>query len=664
MIALRICDNCARKPVSAVCVPGLSLYDVHDLSRHYDVYRVRPCIASARCRSRFSRVSLEGMALTSIVVRDRFPRESCERASCGELSQAHDGLDMVIMASAHLRLVHLARKVSAMPRVGRPGWRRPAIFLPISISPALVRTLTLLIHRTMKSSCSCKYPDMSIYISCVRSVILLYIVSYPAQGYCEGVVGNFHGDAVRFHGRLKKPVLTKRGSAASPISRPSSSQSAFTVSARDAPSPAVLSVREAFSPVALSPRDSWSPLVMRDVPPPQASALQIEPSVSSSSSMSFSAASQSPLASPNPERSMSHESQATSLSSAPITPADDSADGASIARTADASDTESLVPPIRLEDIAKQLSSDSPVEHFYSPSPTTSRFPPGDRDSVYSDDEPNPRISIASSDNGGVNIGLSLLGDGGDDSDDSDAESFSAIRRVQSPESTFSLRVPMTAGSESQYSESPRSTTQFARVASPDSTVEGPFEPPSARSESHYSASPPASQALDLPPTARSERSESNYSGSPVSTRAPLPPGEGIVRPESEYDFSEDWEGADDIYDQYRYSRFSMASKMSRMSRRTCMLPSRQNIFLCALRRRRVASWCGSLSISRKDRVAQDAIGPAYTTRGYTAQWDAAEAGLWAGTRMQAADSRSHGGLTQYGRAKSVHSSSSVQSDT
>ncbi|EIW51904.1 uncharacterized protein TRAVEDRAFT_76331, partial [Trametes versicolor FP-101664 SS1] len=29
-------------------------------------------------------------------------------------------------------------------------------------------------------------------------------------GYCEGVVGNLVADAVRFHGRLKKPVLTKR----------------------------------------------------------------------------------------------------------------------------------------------------------------------------------------------------------------------------------------------------------------------------------------------------------------------------------------------------------------------------------------------------------------------------------------------------------------------
>ena len=92
---------------------------------------------------------------------------------------------------------------------------------------------------------------------------------------------------------------------------------------------------------------------------------------------------------------MSHESQATSLSSIPITPADDGVDNVSIA-----SDTASLVPPIRLEEIAKQLSDDSPVEHVHSSELTASRFPPVDRDSsVYSDDElPNPRISVASSD--------------------------------------------------------------------------------------------------------------------------------------------------------------------------------------------------------------------------------------------------------------------------
>ena len=42
-----------------------------------------------------------------------------------------------------------------------------------------------------------------------------------------------------------------------------------------------------------------------------------------------------------------------------------------------------------------------------------------------------------------------------------------------------------------------------------------------------------------------------------------------MARSESEYgsEGEGDWEGADDIYDQYRYSRFSMASKMSRFSK-------------------------------------------------------------------------------------------------
>ncbi|KAH9947343.1 hypothetical protein B0H21DRAFT_663894, partial [Amylocystis lapponica] len=31
-------------------------------------------------------------------------------------------------------------------------------------------------------------------------------------GYCEGVVGRFRGESVRFHSRLKKPVMTKRAS--------------------------------------------------------------------------------------------------------------------------------------------------------------------------------------------------------------------------------------------------------------------------------------------------------------------------------------------------------------------------------------------------------------------------------------------------------------------
>ncbi|KAI0737573.1 hypothetical protein C8Q80DRAFT_1061597, partial [Daedaleopsis nitida] len=47
------------------------------------------------------------------------------------------------------------------------------------------------------------------------SSLRLPSLSESFQGYCEGVVDTFHSDAVRLHGRLKKPVLTKRQSIAS-----------------------------------------------------------------------------------------------------------------------------------------------------------------------------------------------------------------------------------------------------------------------------------------------------------------------------------------------------------------------------------------------------------------------------------------------------------------
>ncbi|KZT68516.1 hypothetical protein DAEQUDRAFT_656014, partial [Daedalea quercina L-15889] len=37
-------------------------------------------------------------------------------------------------------------------------------------------------------------------------------------GYCEGVIGRFRASYVRFHGRLKKPVMTKRSSSGHSIS--------------------------------------------------------------------------------------------------------------------------------------------------------------------------------------------------------------------------------------------------------------------------------------------------------------------------------------------------------------------------------------------------------------------------------------------------------------
>ncbi|CDO78290.1 hypothetical protein BN946_scf184674.g12 [Trametes cinnabarina] len=335
---------------------------------------------------------------------------------------------------------------------------------------------------------------------------IIVLMQIPGQsdlylGYCEGVVGHFRGDAVRFHGRLKKPVLTKRQSAVSPIARPSSSQSAITVAARDNPSPAI-STSLSFGSISAVP---FSPTT----PPPQ-------------------------------ERSSSHTSSlATAMSSAPITPADDRHDSPTVAQDAE----QSSVPtsPIHLGEIAKQLVTDSPVDpRFDSFDRSTSRFPPLHRDSsVYDDSESSTRISVALSD-GGVGIGLSLLqdfaGGGGDEGDDDDDDDMS-IRRTASPESTVE-GPPGIARADSQYSQSPRSVAQ---------------PPLSARSEASFAS-------LQQPPA--SAQSDSHYSDSPQSSAAPLP----STHSGSDYG-GDDWEGADDIYDDYRYSRYSMASKMSRFSK-------------------------------------------------------------------------------------------------
>ncbi|KAI0363128.1 hypothetical protein BV20DRAFT_1031812 [Pilatotrama ljubarskyi] len=361
---------------------------------------------------------------------------------------------------------------------------------------------------TALQDCIAEQPEDLMFMKDDEITVLMQLPGQPDLylGYCEGVVGNFRGDAVRFHGRLKKPVLTKRHSAVSPLSRPSSSQSAFTVAARDNPSPAILT---------------------------------------STSSASLSAAPLSPTTSPQPERSTSHASSlatSASMSSGPITPADDNRDHAQIApRTPD-----SAVPPspIHLGEIAKQLATDSPVDpRFDSFDNSTLRFPPEDAESsMYGGSEPSTRISVALSD-GGVGIGLSLLqdfaggnDDGDADDDDEDDEERISIERTQSPESTVE-GPPETPRSDSHYSQSPRSVAQPPPSAHSDFSDRFSQLPPSARSESLYSDSPSSNAAL-LP----SAHSGSDYGG-------------------------DDWEGADDIYDDYRYSRYSMASKMSRFSK-------------------------------------------------------------------------------------------------
>ena len=72
--------------------------------------------------------------------------------------------------------------------------------------------LPYLSNRMMKSPCFSKSPTWTISSWYVSLCFENLRVTHVAQGYCEGVVGRFSGLDVKFLGRLKKPVMTKRAS--------------------------------------------------------------------------------------------------------------------------------------------------------------------------------------------------------------------------------------------------------------------------------------------------------------------------------------------------------------------------------------------------------------------------------------------------------------------
>ncbi|KAI0037367.1 hypothetical protein FA95DRAFT_1529468, partial [Auriscalpium vulgare] len=67
---------------------------------------------------------------------------------------------------------------------------------------------------TALQDCVAKDSDDLMFLKDDEIVVLMQL---PEQedvylGYCEGVVGQFQGRYVRFHSKLKTPVMTKRGS--------------------------------------------------------------------------------------------------------------------------------------------------------------------------------------------------------------------------------------------------------------------------------------------------------------------------------------------------------------------------------------------------------------------------------------------------------------------
>ena len=256
-------------------------------------------------------------------------------------------------------------------------------------------------------------------------------------------------------------------------------------------------------------------------------------------------------------RSASHSSTSTAIDSAPRTPADFSKDDpsdlvriASLSRQVDSPTEMDMEEPQKDAAAEPTTGPEDMIPEVREPTPPSPEAPSEmlqygadelGNDSTYIE-EPSPRFSRAFSDGDGeTGIGLSLLQDfvGGevDDADSTEGSTSGAATPepvqdtyVDTPASPLeaqpaaSIRSFTTSDQTSVYSASPKSSFQVALA--------------------------PEGQA-SVPPSPREVLSRS--SGHPSVT-------------DSEYN-TEEWEGASDIYDNYRYSRYSMASRASRLSR-------------------------------------------------------------------------------------------------
>lgn len=371
------------------------------------------------------------------------------------------------------------------------------------------------------------------------------------QGYCEGVVGRFRGSDVRFQGRLKKPIIAKRSSRSlsRSSSRPSSSQSSgpphgresLANVARESPLPPAPRASQSYSTLTLTPQDTPT----------------TSPNVSVVSSPLLVSNSLLPPHSPHiavgdeslHTRTASHSSTSTAIDSAPRTPADFSHNGpsdlvriASLSRQVDSPTEldEDVTVHVEMGKSAAPETTPGVLPSHQAGHPSSDALHYGADDTFY--DEPSTRISIALSDGDGeTGIGLSLLqdfvGGGMDDAD--------SIRSgTSTPEPTEQRTSP--ALTHKKLAPSIRSFATSEKL-SIYSNISAKRSNDALSPEGHTSPS-------SAPPSPREVSSRN--SGHPSFTS----------NTDSDY-CPEEWEGASDIYDNYRYSRYSMASRASRLSK-------------------------------------------------------------------------------------------------
>ncbi|KAI5119214.1 hypothetical protein M0805_007725 [Coniferiporia weirii] len=80
---------------------------------------------------------------------------------------------------------------------------------------------------TAVQDCIAESPEDLMFLKDDEITVLMQLQSGAEHylGYCEGVVGRFQGAHVRFHGKLKRPVMTKRASTSTPSQRSASGSS-------------------------------------------------------------------------------------------------------------------------------------------------------------------------------------------------------------------------------------------------------------------------------------------------------------------------------------------------------------------------------------------------------------------------------------------------------
>ncbi|KAI0056890.1 hypothetical protein BV25DRAFT_1533903 [Artomyces pyxidatus] len=364
---------------------------------------------------------------------------------------------------------------------------------------------------TALQDCVAKEAEDLMFLKDDEIVVLMQLADQEDAylGYCEGVVGRFQGAYVHFQSKLKTPVMTKRSSSASKSPRSSLGQR-YAATQSPVPSLARAASREdtvSLRALVTSPTPSIPTRLSSIAPPPIVPPPVVAPSAPESADTSLIA--ETSVGSVEAAAQDSLLAPSTSYSSASSVQ-----DSASPKTPSDFR----LEQPMKLEEPVEEHTLDDTMgiqqdETVHRPLSFVAPTSPSGTDASLPlhDDSASvrmSRISAAMSD-GVAGIGLSLLQDfisgGGDDDDDDDD--------VRS----------FTSRSDSDAPASRHSV---------HSTVEFPI--------------PPRRIPVVEPATTAPH--------SPTSTH---------------HASEDEWEGASDIYDNYRYSRFSMSSKMSKSSAHT-----------------------------------------------------------------------------------------------